>query len=43
MKKQWMFFLLPVLLGAAAFLLRLWQRCTGFEYDTGLPIPGTPA
>ena len=35
--------LLAVLGGAAAFFLRLWQNRTGFEADTGLPIPGTPA
>lgn len=28
--------------GCAAFILRLLQWCTGFEPDTGLPIPGTP-
>lgn len=35
--------LLAVLGGAAAFFLRLWQNRTGFEPDTGLPIPGAPA
>lgn len=35
--------LLAVLGGAAAFCLRLWQNRTGFESDTGLPIPGAPA
>ena len=28
--------------GCAAFILRLLQQRTGFEPDTGLPIPGTP-
>lgn len=35
--------LLAVLGGAAAFFLRLWQNHSGFEADTGLPIPGTAA
>ena len=29
--------------GAAAWVLRLLQNSTGFEADTGLPIPGNPA
>lgn len=29
--------------GLAALLLRLWQNRTGFEADTGLPVPGAPA
>ncbi len=29
--------------GAAALTLRLWQLRTGFEQDTGLPVPGAPA
>jgi hypothetical protein len=43
MKKQ---FLLPaaaVLGGVAALILRLLQNRTGYEADTGLPIPGAPA
>lgn len=28
--------------GAAAFVLRLLQNRTGFEADTGLPVPGNP-
>lgn len=43
MKKQLMIPLLAAPWGAAAFLLRLWQNRTGFEPDTGLPIPGAPA
>lgn len=30
----------PPLAAVGAFLLRLLQRSTGFEVDTGLPIPG---
>lgn len=33
---------LSLLGGAAAFLLRLLQNRTGFEADTGLPVPGNP-
>lgn len=43
MKKQWMLPLTAVLGGAAAFVLRLIQQHTGFEAETGLPIPGNPA
>lgn len=43
MKKQWMLPLAAVLGGAVSFALRLAQRRTGFEADTGLPIPGAPA
>ncbi len=34
---------LPVVLGAAGFLLRLLQRETAFEADTGLSLPAAPA
>ena len=40
MKKSMLFPLLTAVGGAGAFLLRLVQRATGFEADTGLPIPG---
>lgn len=40
MKKNLVLPALSVLGGAAAFLLRLLQNRTGFEPDTGLPIPG---
>ncbi len=43
MKKQWLLPLTAVLGGAAAFVLRLVQRHTGFEAGTGLPVPGAPA
>ena len=43
MEKQGLLPLLAVLGGAAALLLRVWQNATGFEPDTGLPIPGAPA
>ena len=43
MEKQGFLPLLAVLGGAAALILRLWQNATGFETDTGLPIPGAPA
>lgn len=43
MKKQWILPLTAVLGGAAAFILRLLQRHTGFESGTGLPVPGNPA
>lgn len=43
MKKQWILPLTAVLGGVTAFILRLLQRHTGFESDTGLPIPGNPA
>lgn len=43
MEKQGFLPLLAVLGGAAALILRLWQNATGFEADTGLPIPGAPA
>ena len=39
MEKQGLLPLLAVLGGAAALLLRVWQNATGFEPDTGLPIP----
>ncbi len=32
----------PLIGGAVAFLLRLLQNRTGYEPDTGLPIPGSP-
>lgn len=40
MKKNLALPALAVLGGAAAFVLRLLQNRTGFEPDTGLPIPG---
>ena len=40
MKKHLALPALAVLGGGASFLLRLAQNCTGFEPDTGLPIPG---
>ena len=40
MKRRSVISILSVALGAAAFALRLLQRKTGFEVDTGLPIPG---
>ena len=40
MKKHLILPALSVLGGAVAFLLRLLQNRTGFEPDTGLPIPG---
>jgi len=43
MKKQWMLPLTALAGGAVAFVLRLWQLRAGFEADTGLPIPGSPA
>lgn len=43
MKKQLTIPLLAVLGGAAALALRFWQNQTGFEPDSGLPVPGTPA
>lgn len=43
MKKQWILPITAVLGGAAAFVLRLVQKRTGFEAGTGLPIPGAPA
>ena len=43
MNKKYFLPLLAVLGGGCAFLLRLWQNRTGFEADTGLPIPGAPA
>lgn len=42
MKKYICFPLLALVGGGAAFILRLLQRRTGFEADTGLPIPGNP-
>jgi len=35
--------LLALLGGAGGFALRKWQLATGFEPETGLPIPGAPA
>lgn len=43
MKKQWILPLTALLGGAAAFVLRLFHKHTGFEADTGLPIPGNMA
>lgn len=43
MKKQFALPLAAVAGGIAAFVLRLLQSLTGFEADTGLPIPGNPA
>ena len=43
MNKQYALPLTAVLGGAAAWVLRLLQNNTGFEADTGLPIPGNPA
>ena len=43
MKKQWLAPLLAVAGGAVGFGLRKWQLSTGFEPDTGLAIPGSPA
>jgi hypothetical protein len=43
MKKQFMLPAAAVLGGLAAFVLRLLQNRTGYEADTGLPIPGAPA
>ena len=43
MKQQLTLPLSALALGAAAFVLRLLQMRTGFEPDTGLPIPGAPA
>ena len=40
MKKYLLWPLMAVIGGAGAFVLRLLQRSTGFEADTGLPIPG---
>jgi len=43
MKKQILLPLTAGVGGMAAFALRLWQMQTGFEPDTGLPVPGHPA
>lgn len=43
MKKQTLFLSAAGLGGIAGFFLRLWQNQTGFEPETGLPIPGSPA
>lgn len=43
MDKQYALPLAAVLGGAAAFVLRLLQNTTGFEEETGLPIPGNLA
>ena len=40
MKKSMLWPLIALVGGGAAFVLRLLQRSTGFEADTGLPIPG---
>ena len=40
MKKYLLWPLMAVIGGAGAFVLRLLQRSTGFEAETGLPIPG---
>ena len=40
MKKYVLWPLLAAIGGVGAFLLRLLRRSTGFEVDTGLPIPG---
>jgi len=40
MKKYLFFPVISLAGGAAAFLLRLMQNRTGFEADTGLPVPG---
>lgn len=43
MKKQWLAPALAVAGGAVGFGLRKWQLSAGFEPDTGLAIPGSPA
>ena len=43
MNRQYALPLTAVLGGAAALVLRLLQNNTGFEADTGLPIPGNLA
>ena len=43
MKQHLLLPLAALLGGAAAFCLRLWQNCTCFEPETGLPIPGASA
>lgn len=43
MDKRYALPLTAALGGAAAWVLRLLQNRTGFEADTGLPIPGDPA
>lgn len=43
MKNNAVFFLTVAVGGAAGFALRLIQNRTGFEPDTGLPIPGNTA
>lgn len=43
MDKHYALPLTAALGGAAAWVLRLLQNRTGFEADTGLPIPGDPA
>ena len=40
MKKYLLWPLMAVIGGTGAFVLRLLQRSTGFEAETGLPIPG---
>ena len=43
MDKRYALPLTAALGGAAAWVLRLLQNHTGFEADTGLPVPGDPA
>ena len=43
MKKHWLAPLLAIAGGAVGFGLRKWQLASGFEPDTGLAIPGSPA
>lgn len=43
MDKRYTLPLTAALGGAAAWVLRLLQNRTGFEADTGLPVPGDPA
>lgn len=43
MNKLYTLPLTALLGGAAAYVLRMLQNRTGFEPDTGLPIPGNPA
>lgn len=43
MKKTWLIPAFALLGGAVGFGLRKWQLSTGFEPDTGLAIPGSPA
>lgn len=43
MRKEWIFPGTAVLLGAAGFGLRRWERATAFEPETGLVTPGMPS